>query len=275
MLPTESIGWNVLQALKSRLSGRLARFKRDISYDGRPNKSQNDAAFFETDLRYIFMTTYAISGFAQNEYDGMDQKALDLLASLDSMVNRGLIEPLGQPNNSLGSSEPHSHHETSPHDIAIIASNFPRLGALMDFLDTSSEQFNLAQGPGPALFALPQGDAGSLAIQRLSEWKKILERFATDAHNSQHSQFSTLKRGETSANGKTRTRSTMQQKNAGVVIDAIFRDFSLRNCGEVHEIKLKVPDEWQTDNRQSVLDIFVSSCPSGTHWQETQCGPFQ
>lgn len=274
MLPTKSIGWNALQALKSRLSGRLARFKRNNAHDVRPDKSQNDAAFFETDLRYIFTAPYTINDFAQDEYYEVDQKALDLLASLDDMVDRGLVEPRGR-SNSEGPSEPPDHHETIPHDISMISNNFPRLGALIDFLDTSLEQFNLAQGPGSVLFILPQGDAGSLAIRRLSELKKILELSAAGAQNPQSSQFPAFKRCETLVEEKIHTKSTMRQKNASVIIDAMFKQFRQGNCGEVHEIKLRVPDEWQAGNHQSVLDMFVSSGPSGTLWQETQCGPFQ
>jgi hypothetical protein len=274
MIPTSSIGWNALQALKSRLSGRLARFKRNDADDGRPHKSQNDVAFFETDLRYIFTTTYTISDFAHDEYYEMDQRALDLMASLDSMVNSSLVDAQGRPNNQ-GPGVPTDHHEPSPHDIAMISSKFPRLGALMGFLGTSLEQFNLAQGPGPALFILPQGDAGTLAIRRLSEWRKFVELSAMSAQNLQGSQFQAFKQSETSVEDKMHTKPIMRQKTASVIIDAIFKEFRQGNGGEVHEIKLRVPDEWQANNRQSVLDMFGSSGPSGSLWQETQCGPFQ
>lgn len=274
MLPTESAGWNALQAFKSRLPGRLARFKRGISDDSRPDKSQNDAAFFETDLRYIFTTAYATNDLSEYEYYEMHQKALNLLTSLESMVNKDLIEPWRKPN-SLDSIEPFGGHETSLHGIAISGITFPHLSALISFIDASSDQFNLINGPGITLFTLPHGEPGRLAIERLSDWKKVLVRLTINTRYSQNSRFFAFNQDEASPEVEIGTKSNQRQENASAVIDAMLREFRQSSCKEVHEIKLKVPDEWQSGECQSALDMFVSSGPGGDLWQETQYGPFQ
>jgi hypothetical protein len=278
MLPTESFGWNGLQALKSSLSGRLAGFTRNRAPQSGPQKWLNDAAFFEADLRYIFKATPVIVDLSDQDYGDMDQMAQDLLVSLDHMVNGDLIKPLEEPNrqeSKWSESRPPGHSRPARHDIAILSDKYPRLGALISFLDTGPVQFNLTTGPGSLLFTPPQGRAGIIAMDRVTKWKAFLERLAAGIQKSQSIQFNSLQQAEWLAKESTQYQLDVLQKRASVVVDAIFKEFRQLNCGVTHEIKLRVPDEWHTSHRLPALDMFVSCCPDGSVWQEAQCGSFR
>lgn len=161
------------------------------------------------------------------------------------------------------------------HDITVLGDKYPRLSALFGFLDTSLDQFNLTTGPGSLLFILPQGLAGSIATDRVAKWKTFLEQSAAGTPKSQVFQPISHQELEFSTKESTENQPELHQKRASVVVDAIFKEFRYHNCGKAHEIKLKVSDEWQTGPCQTALDMFVSSCPDGSVWQEAKCGSFQ
>ena len=278
MLPNESLGWNGLQALKARLSGRLVRFTRNRIPNSRPHKLQNDAAFFEVDLRHIFTITPTTFDISEDDYHFMDELAQNLLASLNEMVNRDLIEVFDEPKSQESrSSESVSSKcsRTTPHDIAALGDSYPRLGALFDFLGNSTDDFNLATGQGSLLFTLPEGQAGNMAMDHVIKWKRFLEQYATGTQESQIFRPVFPQKEEFPSTESTQNHSDLRQKRASVVIDAIFKEFRQYNCGKTHEIKLRVSDEWQTGSHQTALDMFVSCCPDGSVWQEAKCGSFQ
>lgn len=274
MLPTESEGWNALHALKSLLSGRLARFKRHTLDDSRPHKSQNDAAFLETDLRYILTVPYPVIDLSESEFYDMHHKTMDLLTSLNRMVSQHLIEPRRKPA-SQQSIVPVGYNKTNLHDIDILRNEFPRLGALLSLPGTSLEQVDLINGPGITLFMLPQGEPRRLVIEKIHDWKNLLVRFIALAQNPRSYRIPAVSRSGPSPEVEIDTKTNRRQNNTSAIIDAILRDFKQHSCKEVHEIKFKVPDEWQTGERQSGLDMFVSSGPDGDLWKETQCNPLK
>lgn len=261
MLSTESRAWNCLQALKSRLAGRLVKFTRKRTSDSRPDRLQNNASFLEVDLRYIFAAMPVVVDFSENHYNDMDQMAGDLLASLDDMVNEDRIKPL-QP-------LPDCHHEKT-----IFGDRYRRLGYIISFLDTSAEQCNLMTGSGPLLFTLSHGQAGRIAMDRIAKWKAFLECLAIDAGKLQSSQA--LPQLQTELTEKlTNGQSRVHQKRASIVVNTIFKEFQRLTCGECHEIKLKVTDEWQIGSYGTPLDMFISCCPDRDVWQQAKCGSFQ
>ncbi|KAJ5608344.1 hypothetical protein N7537_004963 [Penicillium hordei] len=259
MLLTGSLGWIGIQAVKSRLIGRLARFTRNTQPDSRPQKLQNDAAFFEADLRYILTATPVGADFSEHDYADMDQMAQDLLASLNDMVNGDLIGPLGAT-------------WIGPHDISLLRVKYPRLTSLIAFLDMSMDEFNLTTGSGSVLFILPQGQAGSLAMERITNLKAFLQRFAANTQKSQGLQIISPPQTELSEKVYTQGQPGVHVKRASIVVNAIFKEFRQLSCGEAHEIKLRVSDEWQTGPFDTILDIFVSCCPDGSIWQQAKCG---
>ncbi|KAK2786761.1 hypothetical protein FQN53_006237 [Emmonsiellopsis sp. PD_33] len=279
MLPTESLGWNGLQALKSRLCGRLSRFTRDNSIAGRPDKSQNDAVFFEADLRYIIMTTPAVVDISDDEYFAMDQTAQRLLESLNDMVNGDLVDSLDTPiDQGLKSfeREPARYMHEVSRDVTMFGDRYPRLSSLIVFLENSANRFTLTTSPGPCLFTPPQGHAGRVAIDRVAKWKTFLQRFATGRENSWSPQaIPLLPRKETLPRESAQEQPGGHPKWASVVVNAVFKDFQEHNCGRTHEIRLKVSDDWQIHPGQPTLDMFVSCCPDRVAWQQAKCGSFQ
>ncbi|KAK2799725.1 hypothetical protein FQN50_008373 [Emmonsiellopsis sp. PD_5] len=279
MLPTESLGWNGLQALKSRLCGRLSRFARDNSIAGRPDKSQNDAAFFEADLRCIIMTTPAVVDISDDEYYAMDQTAQRLLESLNDMVNGDLVDPLESPvDQGLKSFESDlpQHILGASYDVTMFGDRYPRLRSLIVFLENSAGQFTLTTRPGPWLFTISQGHAGRIAIDRVAKWKTFLQRFATGREKSWNPQvMPLLPRNETLPKESAQEQPGTHQKWASIVVNAIFKNFQEHNCGRTHEIRLRVSDDWQIYPGQPTLDMFVSCCPDREAWQQAKCGAFQ
>ncbi|KAJ5560391.1 hypothetical protein N7513_002790 [Penicillium frequentans] len=277
MLPTESLGWNGLQALKSRLSGRLERFTRDKTSIRRPQKLQNDAAFFEVDLRHISTITPTVFDISQDDYYYMDEAAQNLLASLNEMVNRDIFEHSAESNDQESrsfESVSSKCSRTGAHDITVLGDTYPQLSALFAFLDNSTDHFNLTMGPGSLLFELPQGQAGIIAMDHVTKWKTFLERFASSTQESQAFQQIPSQQEGLLSTESTQSQLGLRQKRASIVVDAIFKEFRKYDCGKTHEIKLKVSDEWQTGPHQTALDMFVSCCPDGSIWQEAKCGSF-
>lgn len=262
MLLTKSLGWNGIQILKSRLTGRLAKFVRNTKPDSRPHKLQNDAAFFEIDLRYVLTATPVVVEFSEHDYADMDQLARDLLKSLNDMVNGDLIGPLEEA-------------RIGPHDLSLLGDSYPRLTSLVGFLDASTGQFNLTTGLDAFIFKLPEGQAGNIAMERISKLKAFLERFMADTQKSQGFKTISQPQVELPEDFPSLKLPRVHEKRASVVVNTIFNEFRQLSCPETHEIKLRVSDEWQTGPSHITLDMFLSCCFSGNTWQEAKCGTFQ
>jgi hypothetical protein len=169
MLLTDSPGWNGLLALKLCISRRLARFVRTTTastpVDSR--RRRNEAAFLDADLRYIFHTTPV--ELADYDYTELDQAALNLLASLNEIVNEDLVKPSHGPNGQPVKL-PESPVENG---MAIIADRFSRLWSLITFLESASGEYTLITGP-QTMFKLLDNTAGKLAVERVLAWKELL-----------------------------------------------------------------------------------------------------
>ncbi|KAL2824365.1 hypothetical protein BDW59DRAFT_147550 [Aspergillus cavernicola] len=270
MLPTASVSWNSLQTLRSRLSGRLAKFSRSDIAAGASlslQKLQNDAAFFETDLRYIFTTIPMIVSVPDNAYDDFEQRVQELLAALNDIVNQDLIEALEalkrQTSDSFDNS---SEQSTVSHDLAALGQQYPRLSSLFTLLETSTAQFNLTTSQGSSLFILPQGQAADVALNCVAHIKRHLGNFLYDAQK-QPSPLPLKQAAE--------PQDTAPRKYASVVVNTIFKELQQRNCGKSHEIKLKVSDDWQTGLHDVPLDMFLSCCLDQRGWHQAKCGSFQ
>ncbi|EAU29574.1 predicted protein [Aspergillus terreus NIH2624] len=160
--------------------------------------------------------------------------------------------------------------------MSILGDKYPRLASLIGVLDTSTDQVNLTTGSGSLLFDLPQGQAGSLAMERITKFKAFLERVMVITQNSRGLWDITQPRMELSEKVSTQDQSCVHAKRASIVVNAIFNEFGQLSCRESHELKLRVSDEWQTGLcATATLDIFVSSCPDRSIWQQAKCGTFQ
>ncbi|KAK4083833.1 uncharacterized protein Triagg1_1495 [Trichoderma aggressivum f. europaeum] len=253
MLPTESLGWIGFQALKVRLAGRLAPFaSRKASVD-RPTRIQNDADLLDCDLRDILKTATLDVDLSDEEYHDLHQRAHGLLASLNHMVNEEFIAGYADNDNSVSDS----------HDIAKVGSIYPRLAALMIFLDASNHsQFDLLSDPASSLFILRSGAVGNQAISQVAAWKAILQRLIvkSDQSQSQNDAFQPQMRLD---EPKSKLHQNALPINpVGVVIDAIFKEFQQVNCSMRHEIKLRVLEESHADSSRPKIEMLMSCCQS-------------
>jgi len=259
-LLTSSFGLNGLKTLKSRLIGRLARLTTDNADDERPCKIQNDAEFLEFDLRYIFETLPTVISLSEENCHILDEKAQNLLALLSDAVNESIIEPpevpFGPPKATY-----HQHPYHLSYDVEMLNRVYPRLGALVRFLDATSEKINLASGSGFPLFTVPHGEAGSRMMSGVTEWKAFLRTLPIDTYS-----LTTKARNN---------QPDMPPKCASAVVNAIFKKFQQLKCEAAHEIRLRLSQDLFISSGQPFLDMFISCCPSSDALQEVRCGPFQ
>jgi hypothetical protein len=279
MLASESLEWNWLQAIRSRLVGRLAWFTKKRAWDDRPDRLENDAALFETDLRYILKPTQLPMELSEDDFGGFVEMTENLLTSLNEMVNEGLINASGELSRQEYESPEAVYFHNDPnrpsHEIEMLGDRHENLGALLRFLDTSTGKFNLASGPNLSLFILPRWAARAQVISRVTEWKLFTERLAADALLRQG--FQTAPQSSTSSlvTEPPEDEADMLQRQASIVVNAIFRQFQMLKCRKLHEIKLQVSEEVYTRQRQSALDMFMSCCLHEDQWHQAQCESFR
>ncbi|KAL4862728.1 hypothetical protein BDV12DRAFT_39084 [Aspergillus spectabilis] len=278
MLPTASPGWSCLQTLRSRLSGRLARFARsdDGSSTGFSQTLRNDAAFFEADLRYIFTTNPAIVTIPDDTDNEFERRAQELLAALNDVVNQDLVKTLGEQ----GREQPAAltggllKAGVNLHDLASLNERYPNLSSLLDLLETSTGHFNLATDEGSSLFVLPKGHAGDAVKGSVAQFKDILLQVLYSADIQPTSLPPPLPTEESPAFEQGVGREdALSRRYASVIVNTMFQDLRQRSCGKPHEIKLKVSEDWQTSEHEVPLDMFLSCCLDQLRWHQTQCGP--
>ncbi|UKZ53335.1 hypothetical protein TrVGV298_007127 [Trichoderma virens] len=266
MLPTESLGWIGFQALKVRLAGRLAPFGSRKASADRPTRVQNDADLLDCDLRDIFKTTTLAVDLSVEEYNDLHEKAHGLLVSLNDMTNEELI---------AGHADDENSHSDS-HDIEKVGSIYPRLAALMLFLDASNHrQFDLLSDPSSSLFTLPSGLIRNQTVSHVAAWKAVLQRLTgkSDQKSSWHGISQPQMRLDEPK--PERHQHAMAQNPVGVVMDAIFKEFQQVNCGMTHEIKLRVLEESHTSSQRPKIEMLMSCCQAGCDWQEAVCDSIQ
>ncbi|KAL7935629.1 hypothetical protein V8C35DRAFT_259314 [Trichoderma chlorosporum] len=266
MLPTESLGWIGFQALKVRLTGRLAPFANRRASVNRPTRVQNDADLLDCDLRDMFKTKISDVDLSLEEYHDLHEKADGLLVSLDQMVNEECVT------GHADDVDPY----TDPHDIAKIGNLYPRLAALMLFLDASDHrQFDLLGDPSSSLLLLSSGAIRNQAISHVAAWKAVLQRLASKSDNAQNLNDISQPQTRLGEPKLEQHRHAATQNPVGVVMDAIFKEFQQVNCGMTHEIKLRVLEESQTSSHLPKIEMLMSCCQSGYDWQEAVCDSMQ
>ncbi|KAL8294203.1 hypothetical protein RB597_008037 [Gaeumannomyces tritici] len=275
-LPTKFLAWDCLEVVRSCLSSRLANLRRVQT----AQKPDNGAAFFEADLRFVFTIIPPVARPSLADHAEVESKATALLESLDTLVNGQFIdmedeqEPEGW--------EPESSGDVpAPYNAEMLRDKYQRLYALIIFLEGAEGMLNLATGPGSPIFTLPTGAVWSSALDRIAEWKALLERLTADSRSSCSIELPSVQQPQMSAE-RTETQSGVLEKRASVVIGAMLKEFRRLNCSDgkwAHEIKLKVPGDLYTGPLRPVLDMFVSCCHLGDdkemQWQEAECGTFE
>lgn len=266
MLPTESRGWIAFQALKVRLAGRLAGLTRREADVGRPTKYQNEVDLLDCDLRDIFNTATLGIDLSGEDFADLEKRAQSLLISLNDMVNEDIIY------------SPKASTHNSSHDITKIISIYPKLSALMLYLDASDyKHFSLLGDPGPSLFILPRDDAGDQVVSQVMAWKMFLQRVVARSDKSQSWLETGISQSESgiSAAKPIEKKLNMVHNPVGVVMDAILKEFQRTHCGISHAVKLRVLEELHISPYQPKLEMLLSCCQSERDWQEAVCDLFQ
>ncbi|KAL2843465.1 hypothetical protein BJX68DRAFT_270196 [Aspergillus pseudodeflectus] len=278
MLPTELPGWQSLQALRSRLSGSLARFAKgdDGASGGHSQALQNQAAFFETDLRTLFTTIPMILTIPGECGDDFEGRAGELLVLLDRIVNHDLIAALKALKEKAAPKS--SKDITDLHDIAPLGEQYPNICSLLTVLGTSMAKFNLVTDQDVSLFIFPAGQAGDAALKCVAEMNQLLSQIIYDANKQPTSLNPRLPtEDDTSAilDQPTGGYDPVQRRYASVILNTLLGNIRQRHCGKLHEMKLKVSDDWQTGTRDVPLELFLSCCLDQMGWHHAKCSPAQ
>lgn len=280
MLPTVSPGWSSLQTVRSRLSGRLSRFSRsdNDACESSSQTLQNKIAFLETDLRHSFITISSITTIPEENVHRFERCAQDLLSALNDIVNVDLVEALTALKTTARSTDGLSDEGANSHDLVPLAEHYPALSRLLSLLETSPGQFSLVTDQGSSLFVLPEGQDGDAVMTSVAEIKDLLSRVPEDANKQPTSLTLPLPTDDDSCTTLDQAaghQQTAPRRYASSIVNAVFEDIRQRNCGKLHEIKLKVSDEWQTSAREVPLEMFFSCCLDPMAWHEAKCRPIQ
>lgn len=285
---TKSSTWNYLQALGACVSGRLGRFSRTSAPHARPMKRGNNAALIELDLDPILRTTLSVHYLTKEIFEKMDEAALDLLRSLNTMVNLPLITSEGISTNRNEWIEPNEiedSHVTGLRErvetVATLQTDLTHLHKLMSFLaspriGTDQRQFSLTTGLYP-LFVLPLRDSGDSAMDSLRRWSEILQALQGRPQPSDDCSFVSLE-PVTESYGQKELDQHRGESVSNVVQD-IFKEFRQLGCvtKTTHEIRLHVTDDLYSGRlgHERNLEMFISCCPGSTLiWQNAECGNF-
>lgn len=134
-----------------------------------------------------------------------------------------------------------------PPEAAILGDTYPRLCALIMFLEKESGELNLAIGPGPPVFVLPRGASGALALGRVARWKALLERLEANASTTRSNSAPLDAASYAHSNPDfKKTQRRLLEKRASIVLGTVFSEFRRLNCENgrrLHEVKLKVSKE--------------------------------
>jgi hypothetical protein len=282
MLPTTSPGLSNLQTLRSRLAGRLARITPSVDgASGSLGRSrQNEVSFFEADLRQLFIMLPTIVSIPDDTSDDFEERAHELLSALNDIVNHELIEALILLERKAADKSLIARREsTISHDLTSLSRSYPELSDLLSLLESSTAQFNLATGQGSSLFILGQGVGNHAAVASVAAMKDILSRILYDSDNQSTPTLAVPLPTEDETAGTldqpSGSQDALPRRYASIIVSTLLNDFRERSCGSLHEIKLKVSDDWQSSPGDVPLDMFLSCCLDQLAWHQAKCGSFR
>ncbi|KAL7937888.1 hypothetical protein V8C35DRAFT_290211 [Trichoderma chlorosporum] len=229
--------WRLLRGIASLLDRRKAPYVRTPT---RLSDHLNDsnAEFFEVELRRAFMVQEFPQNLATKEFEQCREKLQSLCFLLDGLART----------------------QNAAHEKA-----FPRLRALIGFLESTAEVVDLVNGqdPNATLFRLPNdGDELSRCLQVVTDCNDTLSRLTAPA--AQEPAVQLLQRQQKKRmwkKARIRNRSTF-------VLGTLFEHF---RCGTSHEVLLKLIEDPDEDSALPSLQLILSPCPEMELWQEVQC----
>ncbi|KAH7118152.1 hypothetical protein B0J13DRAFT_202103 [Dactylonectria estremocensis] len=261
--------WCLIQALRGRLSGRLARYDiqhRPESETGPGVISQCRREFFETELRQILTREEIALNLPESAFHDCRDKLRDLCALLDRLVSPHITEDSQWRSFATDDDDPLSSSiQWNLWDR--VRKSYPNLMALDRFLANipleAIKVFDLVTGPHQTIFKLPDYicDVRSSLIV-VTECNELFTQFST-SRRSQYPKPNPRPRGEEWEDTRLRDR-------AATVFAILFRQFS---CETRHEIMLRLSEDSTSYTSQPILHLLLSCCPELNCWQEVLCAP--
>lgn len=215
---------------------------------------RNATGFFDTGLRQILTNgdfNTIVENKLEHQKDEIQSHLEALCAMLDRLVNVDLL----------------SHDPAMPPDQDK-ACLYPRLSSLLQLLDVTSWDFELATGQGNILFRLAsEGDA--------IEARDLVHRF-NDFFSSTPQIPTRAERLEQPASAPWQRRNELRDRavtGLGSLFSHVPREQS-EEC-EGHQILVMLPD-WESIGRQATelrpkLDLFLSTCSDSAKWHAAHC----
>lgn len=144
------------------------------------------------------------------------------------------------------------------------AAPYPRLRALLRFLDSADGPVDLVHGSNTTLFTLPRDVDGLHDCLRIvTECCRALSKlFAPPASEPATQPFRMAKKNK-DAWKKARIR-----KQAAFALETLFKHFK---CGTAHEVLLRLTEDTGEDAALPTLQMMLLKCPELESWVEARC----
>ncbi|KAK1246374.1 hypothetical protein MKX08_000176 [Trichoderma sp. CBMAI-0020] len=223
--------WRLLQRIGSLLDHRKAPYQVQPGPHLNPN-----AELFEVELRRAFMVQELPQNLGPTEFRQCEAKLKSLCSLLDE---------LALPQSA------HGHPDGKP---------FPRLRVLTGFLESTSEKFDLANGPNKTLFNLPS-DADQ-CLEDITKCNDTLSRLVAPA--SQEPAIQPLQRQQE----KRMWKKARIRNRVTFILGTLFEHF---RCGTSHEVLLKLIEDPNEDLELPSLQLMLSPCSELESLQEVRC----
>ncbi|CAG9980542.1 unnamed protein product [Clonostachys byssicola] len=145
------------------------------------------------------------------------------------------------------------------------ASSYPRLRALLPFLDSVAQTFNLVHGPDTALFVLPNSvDELYDCLDIATECSRALSKLLAPPASEPIPQPPRKQK----AKNKDAWKKARVRKQATFALETLFKHFK---CGTAHEVLLRLTEDTDQDAALPTLRMMLSRCPDLESWLEARC----
>lgn len=231
----ESNEWRLIDELGRLLDQRKSRYQplRDHRL------VQPTVQLIEFELRHVFIVQRVTRNLEPEEFDQFQAKLQSLCLFLD-----------------------HLARSTNAH-VEPDRSAYPRLQALIKFLESTAGEIDLAYGPNETLFRLPRDANEFQECQRvINEYNKALGQLL-----GAPSQTPIIQPSQTQRKEKKLEKSTMRNQ-AQLALKTLFERF---NCGASHKVLLKLVEDSDEDIILSNLQLILFPCLQLESWQEARC----
>ncbi|QYT02839.1 hypothetical protein H0G86_009824 [Trichoderma simmonsii] len=236
---SESNEWYLLGELGRLLDQRKSRYPVSTGPLRDHKRVEVNAELIEVELRRVFMVKQISRNLELEEFDHFQANLKSLCLLLDDLAR-------------------FSNAHVGPGGLT-----YPRLRALIKFLESTSGEFDLACGPNETLFQLPRSANELQKCQRvINEYNNVLSRLLGPP-----SQNPVIRPSQTQQKKKAWEKS-ITRNQAQLALKTLFERF---NCGASHKVLLKLVEDSDEDIILSNLQLILLPCLQLELWQEARC----